>query len=118
VDEYSQEINDLQAQVDAMVEADEDKKLIADLEMQLQILRAIYRQATRLLGEGKSDPALRKSLAVRGYGDWNLDNVYAFVYETSVDLPTEPKGSFVGEIRDTDFASLLRAGADRNEIGL
>jgi hypothetical protein len=117
VDEYTQEINDLQAQVDAMVEAEEDKKLIADLEIQLQILRAIYQQATRLLSEGQSDQTLRQTLAMRGYGDWNLDNVYAFVYETSVDLPTEPRGSFVGEISDTDFSTLLRADADRNEIG-
>jgi hypothetical protein len=117
VDEYSQEINDLQAQVDAMVEADEDKKLIADLEIQLQILRTIYQQATRLLAEGQSDPDLRQSLALRGYGDWTLDNVYAFVYETSVDLPTEPRGSFAGEIRDTDFSVVLRADADRNQIG-
>jgi hypothetical protein len=115
VDEYSQEINDLQAQVDAMVEAEEDKKLIADLEIQLQILRAIYQQATRLLAEGQADGELRESLALRGYGDWDLDSVYAFVYETSVDLPTDPRGSFVGEIRDTDFSTLLRA--DRNQIG-
>ncbi|MDQ6743656.1 MAG: hypothetical protein M3Z97_12235 [Candidatus Dormibacteraeota bacterium] len=117
MDEYSQEINELQAQVDAMIEAEEDKKLIADLEIQLQILRAIYQQATLLLAEGQSEGELRQSLAVRGYGDWTLDNVYAFVYETAVDLPTEPRGSFVGEIRDTDFSTLLRADADRNQIG-
>lgn len=116
MDEYSQEINELQAQLDAMVEAEEDKKLIADLDIQLQILRAIYQQATRLLKEGDSDRELQRSLALRGFGDWTLDNVYAFVYETAVDLPAEPQGSFVGEIRDTDFPTLLRA--DRNQIGL
>jgi hypothetical protein len=116
VDEYMQEINELRAQIDAMVEADEDKKLIADLEIQLQILRALYQQATTLLAEGSADSNLRQNLALRGYGDWNLDNVYAFVYETSVDLPNEPRGSFVGEIRDTDFSTLLKAGGDRNQI--
>jgi hypothetical protein len=107
VDEYSQEIAELQAQIEAMVEADEDKKLIADLELQLQILRALYQQATLLLAEGEGNPDLRQQLATRGYGDWTLDNVYAFVYDTSVDLPVDQRGSFVGEIRDTDFASLL-----------
>ena len=107
MDEYSQEIAELQAQIEAMVEADEDKKLIADLELQLQILRALYRQATLLLAEGEEDPALRHQLTIRGYGDWTMDNVYAFVYDTSVDLPVDQRGSFVGEIRDTDFASLL-----------
>jgi hypothetical protein len=107
VDDYSHEIAELQAQIEAMVEADEDKKLIADLELQLQILRALYQQATLLLAEGEEDPALRHQLAIRGYGDWTMDNVYAFVYDTSVDLPVAQRGSFVGEIRDTDFASLL-----------
>ena len=107
MDDYSHEIAELQAQIEAMVEADEDKKLIADLELQLQILRALYRQATLLLAEGEEDPALRHQLTIRGYGDWTMDNVYAFVYDTSVDLPVDQRGSFVGEIRDTDFASLL-----------
>jgi hypothetical protein len=107
VDEYSQEIAELQAQVDAMVEAEEDKKLIADLELQLQILKALYQQATQLLAEGEGNPDLCQQLAIRGYGDWTLDNVYAFVFDTSVDLPVDLQGSFVGEIRDTDFATLL-----------
>jgi hypothetical protein len=107
VDEYSQEINEIQSQIDAMVEAEEDANLIADLEMQLQILRALYQQATMLFTEGESNPDLRRNLGMRGYGDWTLDNVYAFVYETSVDLPNDLRGSFLGEIRDTDFALLL-----------
>jgi hypothetical protein len=107
VDEYSQEINEIQSQIDAMVEAEEDANLIADLEMQLQILRALYQQATMLMAEGEGNPELRRNLAMRGYGDWTLDNVYAFVYETSVDLPNDVRGSFLGEIRDTNFASLL-----------
>ena len=111
MDEYSQEINELQAQVDAMVEAEEDKKLIADLEIQLQILRAIYQQATRLLAEGQSDGELRQSLAVRGYGDWTLDNVYAFVFESAVDLPAEEPKSFLNDITGTDFAELLEAAS-------
>jgi hypothetical protein len=109
VDEYSQEINELQAQVDAMIEAEEDKKLIADLEIQLQILRAIYQQATLLLAEGQSEGELRQSLAVRGYGDWTLDNVYAFVYERSVELESKAHSAFVGGIKTTDFALLLNS---------
>jgi hypothetical protein len=108
VDEYAQEINELQAQVDAMVEAEEDPKVIADLEMQLQILRALYRKATSLFREGQANPELQTKLAFRGYGEWTLDNVYAFVYDTSVDLPADGHQSFLGEIRDTDFGALLQ----------
>lgn len=107
MDEYSKEIGDIQAQVDAMIEQEADRKEIAELQMQLEVLRAIYRQALHLLEAGQAHPELRENLALRGYGDWTLDNVYAFVYETSVDMPADGHHSFVGEIRDTDFERLL-----------
>lgn len=106
--DYTREINELQAQVDAMVEAEDDPKEIAELSMQLQILRTIYGQATELYDAGDVDVDLRRSLALRGYGDWTLDNVYAFVFETSVDLPGAEHRSFLGEIKATDFVALLR----------
>ena len=107
MDDYVREINDLQAQVDAMIEAEENPREIAELQMQLEILRALYAQATAVHEAGRLDLELRHGLALKGYGDWTLDNVYAFVYETSVDLPNDVRGSFLGEIRDTNFASLL-----------
>jgi len=107
VDEYAKEIGDLEAQIEAMVEDEADKKEISELQMQLEILRALYRKATNLLEVGKRNDELRESLILRGYGDWTLDNVYAFVYESSVDMPAEGHHSFVGEISDTDFERLL-----------
>jgi hypothetical protein len=111
VDEYAKEISDIQAQVDAMVEEEADKREIAELQMQLEVLRALYRQAIHLLQVGEANRELRQSLALRGYGDWTLDNVYAFVYETSVEMPSDGHHSFVGEIRDTDFQRILAAAA-------
>ena len=107
MDEYAKEIGDLAAQIDAMIEEEADKKEIAELQMQLEILRALYRQATHLHEAGLRNEELRENLALRGYGDWTLDNVYAFVYETSVDMPADGHHSFLGEIRDTDFSRLL-----------
>jgi hypothetical protein len=107
VDEYAKEISDIQAQVDAMIEEEADKREIAELQMQLEVLRALYRQATYLYEAGAYNPELRQRLALRGYGEWTLDNVYAFVYETSVDMPADGHRSFVGEIRDTDFQRIL-----------
>src|SRR5215470_6193970 len=107
MDEYAKEISDLQAQIDAMIEEEADKKEIAELQMQLEILRALYRQATHLYDEGEVSPEMRENLVLRGYGEWTLDNVYAFVYETSVDMPANGHHSFLGEIRDTDFERLL-----------
>jgi hypothetical protein len=105
--DYTQEIDELQAQVDALVEAEGDAKEIAELEMELQVLRAIYERTVQLYQAGLDDRELRHSLAVRGYGDWTLDNVYAFVFESTTDLPGGEHRSFLGEIRETDFASLL-----------
>src|SRR5438105_14698579 len=107
VDDYQREIGDLQVQVDAMIEAEENPKEIVELQMQLEVLRALYGQATALYDAGRLDLELRRGLALKGYGEWTLENVYAFVYETSVDLPAEGHRSFVGEIHDTAFAGLL-----------
>ncbi|HXM58665.1 MAG TPA: hypothetical protein VOB72_24910 [Candidatus Dormibacteraeota bacterium] len=107
MDEYAKEISDLAAQIDAMIEEEGDKKEIAELQMQLEILRALYHQATHLYQAGRRNEELREQLALRGYGDWTMDNVYAFVYETSVEMPVEGHHSFLGEIRDTDFSRLL-----------
>src|ERR1041385_4486618 len=107
MDEYAKEIGDLAAQIDAMIEEEGDKKEIAELQMQLEILRALYHQATHLYEAGRRSEGLREQLAIRGYGDWTMDNVYAVVYETSVDMPVNGHHSFLGEIRDTDFGRLL-----------
>ena len=68
MDEYAKEISDLAAQIDAMIEEEADKKEIAELQMQLEILRTLSRQATHLLESGRRNPELRESLALRGYG--------------------------------------------------
>ena len=108
MDDYQKEIQDLERQIEALQLEDEpDKQVIADLQIQLDILQALYRQALRLLEEGREDEDKRHALMTRGYGDWNLDNVYAFVYDSAVELPDEPNRTFAGEIRATDFAGLL-----------
>lgn len=109
MDDYSKEIIDLQREVDRLVEAEGDPQEIAELEMQLRVLKALYEQATTLYEQGHEDPDLRRQLIIRGYGDWTLDNVYAFVFETAVDLPDAEPRAFVNDISRTDFASLLIA---------
>jgi hypothetical protein len=109
VDDYQKEIADLEAQVEQLVEAEGDAKTIAELTMQLEILKAIYARAIDLMTRGRTDEALRYGLRIQGYGDWNLDNVYAFVYERSVELEPRAHGAFVGGIKATDFALLLNS---------
>jgi predicted translin family RNA/ssDNA-binding protein len=109
MDDYSKEIGDLQQEVERLAEAEGSPLDIAELEMQIRVLKALYEQATTLFEQGRGDPDLRRQLVIRGYGEWTLDNVYAFVFEAAVDLPElEPK-AFVNGISHTDFASLLIA---------
>ena len=107
MDDYQKEIADLEQQVEQLVLAEGDAKTIAELSMQLDILKAIYSRATDLDGRGRKDEGLRFGLRIQGYGDWNIDNVYAFVYERSVELEAGQHSTFVGGINKADFAMML-----------
>jgi hypothetical protein len=109
VDDYQKEIADLETQVEQLVEEEGDAKTIAELSMQLEILKAIYTRATDLYQRGDRDDGLRYGLRIQGYGDWTLDNVYAFVYERSVELEPRAHSAFVGGIRSADFALMLNS---------
>jgi hypothetical protein len=109
VDDYQKEIADLETQVEQLVEADGDARTIAELSMQLDILKAIYARANDLFQRGRKDEGLRYGLRIQGYGDWTIDNVYAFVYERSVELDPQPHHAFVGGIKNADFALMLNS---------
>lgn len=109
MDDYQKEIADLETQVEQLVQVEGDPKTIAELSMQLEILKAIYARATDLLQRGVKDDGLRYGLRIQGYGDWNIDNVYAFVYERSVELEPNAHGAFVGGIKAADFALMLNS---------
>ena len=109
MDDYQKEIADLETQVEQLVEEEGDAKTIAELSMQLEILKAIYTRATDLYQRGDRDDGLRYGLRIQGYGDWTLDNVYAFVYERSVELEPRAHSAFVGGIRSADFALMLNS---------
>jgi hypothetical protein len=109
VDDYQKEIADLERQVEQLVEAEGDAKTIAELSMQLEILKTIYARATDLYQRGRVDEGLRYGLRIQGYGDWSVDNVYAFVYERAVELEPGPHSAFVGGIKNTDFALMLNS---------
>ena len=107
MDDYQKEIADLETQVERLVEEQGDAKTVAELSMQLEILKAIYARVTDLLKRGIKDEGLRYGLRIQGYGDWTIDNVYAFVYERSVELEPRAHSAFVGGIKAADFALML-----------
>lgn len=107
MDDYQKEIADLETQVERLVEEEGDARTIAELSMQLEILKAIYARACDLFQRGQRDEGLRYGLRIQGYGDWSIDNVYAFVYERSVELEPKAHSAFVGGIKSADFALML-----------
>ena len=109
MDDYQKEIADLEGQLEQLVQAEGEAKTIAELAMQLDVLKAIYSRATDLYARGRGDEGLRFGLRIQGYGDWNLDNVYAFVYERSVELDVAAHSAFLGGIKNTDFALMLNS---------
>ena len=111
MDDYLKEISDLQAEVDRLLEVEGDAQEIAEIEMQIRVLRALYEQAATLYDQGRGDADFRRRLAMRGYGEWTLDNVYAFVFETAVDLPEAEPKAFLNGITHTDFAEVLAAAS-------
>jgi hypothetical protein len=109
VDDYQKEIADLETQVEQLVEEEGDARTIAELSMQLEILKAIYTRVTDLYTRGLNDEGLRYGLRIQGYGGWTIDNVYAFVYERSVELEPNAHTAFVGGIKTADFALMLNS---------
>ena len=109
MDDYQKEIADLEAQVEQLVEQEGDARTIAELSMQLEIMKAIYARATDVYGRGRDDEGMRYGLRIQGYGDWTLDNVYAFVYERAVELEPKAHSAFVGGIKNADFALMLNS---------
>ncbi len=109
MDDYQKEIADLETHVEQLVEAEGDARTIAELSMQLEILKVMYTRATDLFQRGQKDEGLRYGLRIQGYGDWIFDNVYAFVYERSVELEPNAHHAFVGGIKSADFALMLNS---------
>ncbi|GAC1655247.1 MAG: hypothetical protein NVS9B1_08020 [Candidatus Dormibacteraceae bacterium] len=109
MDDYAKEIADLHQEALRLIESEGDADEIAELELQARVLGAIYERALELYDQGARNPELPIRLRMRGYGDWDLENVYAFVYEQSVEIPDTDTRAFVREITTTDFAGVLAA---------
>ncbi|TMC31869.1 MAG: hypothetical protein E6J28_14955 [Chloroflexi bacterium] len=63
MDDYQKEIADLETQVEQLVEAEGDAKTIAELSMQLDILKAIYARSTDLLTTGCATAFASRAMA-------------------------------------------------------
>jgi hypothetical protein len=112
VDEYELEITELRRSLARLRVEQAAQPLIDEYEVELRILVALYEAATRTMDIGAGDGRMAGALAGLGFGEWELDNVYAFVYEAAMEADTEGRdlGAAIGE---TDFPALLLAAPER-----
>jgi hypothetical protein len=112
VDEYELEIAELRRSLARLRVEEAAAPLIDEYEVELRILVALYEAAIRTMDTGDRDRRLAGALAALGFGEWELDNVYAFVYEAAMEADTEGRdlGAVIGE---TDFPALLLAASER-----
>jgi hypothetical protein len=109
VDEYQLEIQGVQQALARLRSQEAAADLVEEYEAELRNLKALYRAAVETFKAGEDDPRMRDALTQLGFGEWALANVYAFVYDLSVDI--DPEGRELAAVVDgTDFAgSLLEA---------
>jgi len=84
VDEYQLEIQAIRSTLTRLRADEADPELIEEYEAEVRILVALYTAATESLDAGLADPRLRTVLAELGFGEWNMQNVYSFVYDAAL----------------------------------
>ena len=110
VDEYELEIDSLRRTLDRLRVEEAAQPVIDEYEAELRILRALYDAAQQTLTAGDADPRLIGALERLGFGAWNLDSVYSFVYERAMDADAGGR-DLSAVIAETDFGAALLSGA-------
>jgi hypothetical protein len=111
VDEYALEIDSLRRTLARLRVEEAAPPLIDEYEVELRILVALYEAANRTMDARDGDAGLARVLPLLGFAAWDLNNVYAFVYEVAMDVETEGRdlAALIGEM---DFPALMLAAAD------
>ena len=85
MDEYQLEIQQVRRQLAQLREAEAEPELIAEYEAEVRNLTALYTASRETYEAGVGDRRLADALDRAGFGAWNLQNVYSFVYDLSMD---------------------------------
>ena len=113
VDEYALEVDSLRRSLARLRLEEAAPALIEEYEVELRILTALYEAAGQTITAGDGDSGLAGALGRLGFGEWDLDNVYAFIYEAAMEADTDGR-DLAGGIGETDFAALLLVTADES----
>lgn len=110
-DEYQLEIQSLRSTLNRLRNDQADPELIEEYEAEFRILSALYAAATETLAAGEDDPRLPQVLGDLGFGEWELDNVYSFVYDAALDMDVAGH-DLAARVSQTDFVEALLAARD------
>jgi hypothetical protein len=105
--EYLEEIADLRRRARVLEEAQGSAELIAEYLVEIQILESLLLAARELRDQLVQDPELGETLLLRGFSPASFQDVYSFVYESSMEI--ELSGERLARaVSETDFSILLR----------
>lgn len=106
MDEYQLEIQAIRTTLGKLRADQADPELIEEYEAQMRILVALYSAATETLEAGRHDPRLRTVLAELGFGEWDMESVYSFIYDAALDMD-ESGHDLAARVGQTDFVGAL-----------
>lgn len=110
MDEWQLEMEEIQRRLASLKAHDGDLGIIDELEAELRILNSFYLTALDVLEAGQHDEAAHQGLVAERWGEWNMRNVYSFVYEKAMEL--EPgRRELSSLIPEQDYIGLLREAA-------
>ena len=105
--EYLEEIADLRRRALALEQAQGSTELIAEYQVEIQLLESLLLAARELRSQLVREPQLGEMLLLRGFSPANFQDVYSFVYEAAMEI--ELAGERLARaVTETDFANLLR----------
>jgi hypothetical protein len=110
VDEWQLEMEEISRRLAQLKAHDGDLIIIDELEAELRILNSFYLTSLDVLEAGRRDIEAQRGLEAERWGDWNLRNVYSFVYEKAleVELGRRELSSVIPEL---DYIGMLREAA-------
>ncbi len=108
-DDVALEIQDLRRRVGRLKAEQAAPALIGEYEAELRVLEALAQAAEATLAAIGDRPELAESLRLHGFPGASFADVYAFVYDRSLELELGGR-EFARVIAGTDFAGLLAGG--------
>ncbi len=104
--EYLEEIADLKAKLNRLEEEQGDPELIEEYATEVRILAALLAAARQLAEELRLEPDLSDRLRMRGFSPTLFRDVYAFVYDSSLELDAQGL-DFARAVERTNYSGLL-----------